>query len=109
MLFEFKDKLARSEWDKARWEIKVIIYALAIFQKISTDKTLVVTSVIEQGAHTQGSRHETGHAVDVRTKHLNAEETDEVIIVGRFLAGLFGGRALMEDRRGPREHLHLQI
>ncbi len=57
--------------------------------------------------HMEGSKHYTGDALDVRSKHLSEEQLASLVSIVRRRLG-YGYQVIVEDRGKPGEHVHLE-
>lgn len=59
------------------------------------------------GKHMTGSKHYTGDALDIRSKHLDDTQLASLIIgVRRRLGNLY--QVIVEQRGDPNEHVHIE-
>jgi hypothetical protein len=59
------------------------------------------------GTHMKGSRHFSGDALDVRSKHLTDQQLTALVRVVRRRLGT-GYQVLVEHRKQANEHLHVE-
>ena len=59
-------------------EIVTLIAILNCYFFLRVGKPLVITSCTD-GKHMKGSKHYSGYAIDIRTRHLNASEISKLI------------------------------
>ena len=75
-MVEFKDGVSV---DGIKKEIITLIAILNCYFYLRIGKPLVITSCTD-GKHMKGSKHYSGYAIDIRTRHLNVQEIEKLII-----------------------------
>ena len=74
-MVQFKDGVSV---DGIKKETIKIIVILNTYFELRIGKPLVITSCTD-GKHMKGSKHYSGYAIDIRTRHLNASEISKLI------------------------------
>lgn len=74
-MVQFKDGVSV---DGIKKEIIALIVILNTYFELRIGKELVVTSCTD-GKHMKGSKHYSGYAIDIRTRHLNALEISKLV------------------------------
>ena len=75
-MVEFKDGVSV---DGIKKETITLIAFLNCYFYLRIGKQLVITSCTD-GKHMKGSKHYSGYAIDIRTRHLNAQEIEKLVI-----------------------------
>lgn len=88
-----------------------ILLALIVADEVYDDYGYhcVITSMCD-GTHRPGSLHYIGHAVDLRTRHIDGVEIKRQIAarIRERLMPLHDFDVLLEDEQGANEHIHLE-
>jgi len=74
------------------------------FSKYGLD---TVITAVSNGAHKEGSRHYSGEALDIRTKHAAGMQKNITLLVKQRLDPL-GFDVILEDLGKDNEHLHVE-
>ena len=96
------------KYDKAEArELKPEILALFLTLREAYEGYEVYITAMTKGAHAPDSKHYSGNAIDVRTKHL---PWDRKYLVKMYIEHVAGPDydVFLEDLNGPNEHLHIE-
>lgn len=75
-MVEFKDGV---KVDGIKKETITLIAILNCYFYLRIGKPLVITSCTD-GKHMKNSKHYSGYAIDIRTRHLNVQEIEKLVI-----------------------------